>query len=68
VELGTDGWNLEALHVERVASSFFDDGTRFPPGTATLDSAFLMSQITTRWRPQPQLVAAGGAEVGAATC
>jgi hypothetical protein len=68
VELGTDGWNLEPLHVERASSSFFDDGTRFPPGTATLDSAFLMSQITTRWRPQPQLVAAGGAEVGVSTC
>jgi hypothetical protein len=68
VELGTDGWNLEPLHVERVASSYFDDGTRFPPGTATLDSAFLMSQMTTRWRPQPQLVAAGGAAAGVSTC
>lgn len=68
VELGTDGWNLEPLHVERVSSSFFDDGARFPPGTATLDSAFLMAQIPTRWRPQPQLVAPVGADFGAAKC
>jgi hypothetical protein len=43
VELGTEGWNLEPLHVERVTSSFFDDRARFARGTATLDSAFLMS-------------------------
>ena len=68
VELGTEGWNLEPLYVERAISSFFDDGTRFPRGTATLDSAFLMAQISTRWRPQPQLVAQVGANLGAAKC
>jgi hypothetical protein len=68
VELGTDGWNLEPLHVERVTSSFFDDPARFPSKTATLDSAFLMSQITTRWRPQPKLDAAAEADTEAATC
>jgi hypothetical protein len=68
VELGTDGWNLEPLHVERVTSSFFDDRARFPNGSATLDSAFLMSQITTRWRPQPKLDAATEVSTEAATC
>lgn len=65
VELGTEGWNLMPLRVERATSSFFDDPERFAPGTVTLDSAFLMSRIETRWRPQPQLVAADGPEVGA---
>jgi hypothetical protein len=68
VELGTDGWNLEPLHVARVASSFFDDRARFASGTATLDSAFLMSEIATRWRPQPELVAATRTDARAATC
>jgi hypothetical protein len=58
VELGADGWNLEPLRLQRVTSAFFDDPARFASGTATVDSAFLMSQITTRWRPQPELVAA----------
>lgn len=68
VELGTEEWNLTSLHVERATSSFFDDATRFPRGTATLDSAFLMAQISTRWHPQPQLVAPVGANFGAAKC
>jgi hypothetical protein len=67
VELGTDSWNIAPLQLERVASSFFDDRTRFPSETVTLDSAFLMSGITTRWRPQSQLVAAAPAEIEAAT-
>jgi hypothetical protein len=68
VELAAEGWNLEPLHVERATSSFFDDWARFPRGTATLDSAFLMAQISTRWRPQPQLVAPVGVGDAAATC
>lgn len=58
VELGTDGWNLEPLQVEEASSSFFDDPARFPPGTATLDSAFLMGGLATTWHPQPRLSAA----------
>lgn len=68
VELGTDGWNLQPMHLDDVASSFFDDGTRFPAGSATPDSAFLMARIATRWRMQPRLVAAPKAEIGASPC
>ena len=55
VELGTDGWGLCPLHIDVASSSFFDDPARFPPGTATLDSAFLMAGLTTTWHPQPTL-------------
>lgn len=58
VALGTDGWALEPLQVEEASSSFFDDPARFPPGTATLDSAFLMGGLATTWHPQPTLFAA----------
>jgi uncharacterized protein YqjF (DUF2071 family) len=51
VELSTDGWDLEPLHIEAVRSSYFDDPSRFPPGTATLDSAFLMAGLATTWQP-----------------
>lgn len=49
LELRSHGWHVEPLHVERVESSFFDDPTRFPPGTATFDCALLMRQIRHEW-------------------
>lgn len=58
VELETAGWALRPLHLDNVASSFFDDRSRFPAGTAVPDSAFLMSGLTTIWHPQPVLSAA----------
>ena len=66
VEIETAGWTLQPLHLDRVASSFFDDRRRFPAGTAVPDSAFLMSRLTTIWHPQPKLrvVAAQGPYAG----
>jgi hypothetical protein len=61
VELGTDDWGLEPLDVDEARSSCFDDPVRFPTGTVTLDSAFLTAQLTTTWRPQPQLLASEAA-------
>jgi hypothetical protein len=55
VELETTGWTLRPLYLDKVASSFFDDRSRFPAGTAEPDSAFLMSGLSTIWRPQPEL-------------
>jgi hypothetical protein len=57
VELCTDGWTLTPAHVDEAYSSFFDDPVRFPPGTATVDSAFLMGGLTTRWLPRQPLLA-----------
>jgi hypothetical protein len=55
VQLETSGWTLQPLRLDRVASSFFDDRRRFPVGTAMPDSAFLMSGLSTIWRPQHRL-------------
>lgn len=60
VELETAGWGLRPLHLDEVSSSFFDDPERFPPGTAVVDSAFLMGGLATTWRPQPELRAPVG--------
>ena len=59
VELGTDGWQLRPLHVDEIRTSYFEDPARFPPGSVTLDSAFLMAGLTTTWHPRPALVLSG---------
>jgi hypothetical protein len=61
VELGTAGWNLRPLHLDELASSFFDDPGRFPPGTVTPDSAFLMGGLAATWRARPRLRATAAA-------
>lgn len=55
VELHCTGWNLEPLAIQTLTSSFFEDDSRFPPGTATPDSAFLMRDLDTTWSPLPRL-------------
>ncbi len=57
VELHAEGWNFEPLHVDDVSSTFFDDIGRFPRGSATVDSAFLMRSLATTWQPRPTVVA-----------
>ncbi len=57
VRLDCDGWNLRPLAVDQVTSSFFDDASRFPPGTIAVDSAFLMRDIDTTWSALPPLKA-----------
>lgn len=57
VELGTCGWGIRLLEVEEAFTSFFADRDRFPPGSAVLDSAFLMERLDTTWTPRPRLVA-----------
>ncbi len=57
VRLDPHGWNLRPLAVEHVASSYFDDVSRFPPGSITLDSAFLMRDLDTTWTALPPLPA-----------
>lgn len=55
LELRSRGWRVEPLSVEHVASSFFEDPDRFPPGSATFDSALVMRGIPHEWRAQPSL-------------
>jgi hypothetical protein len=58
VALTAEGWAIQPLHLDDVRSSFFEDPARFPSGTTTPDSAFLMAGLDTSWRAQPALVAA----------
>ncbi len=59
VELETCGWDIKPMTLDGVHSSFFEDVSRFPIGTAELDSAFLMERVDTTWRARPHLVAQG---------
>jgi hypothetical protein len=60
VELRTLGWRIEPARIEAVVSSFFDDPRRFPPGTAVLDSALLMRDLTSEWYSRGQLTVQAG--------
>ena len=64
MELNTDAWHVEAGRVRSVASSFFDDPDRFPPGSATLDCALIMRNVPASWSPLPAMPAAAGAQRG----
>jgi hypothetical protein len=55
VELDCDGWNLRPLAVDHLASSYFDDSSRFPPSSITLDSALMMGDLDTTWTALPPL-------------
>jgi hypothetical protein len=49
LELRCENWSVEALQVDRVVSSYFDDASRFPPDSVSIDSAFLMRNIESTW-------------------
>ena len=50
VELRTENWTMQALSVEQVESSFFNDARRFAPGSVEFDCALLMRGIGHEWR------------------
>ncbi len=56
--LHADTWRMEACRVRSATSSFFDDPNRFPPGTATLDCALVMRNLSVRWEPLPSMALA----------
>ena len=49
IELRCRDWQVTPLAVDRVVSSFFDDPTQFPPGSAAFDCALLMRGIEHQW-------------------
>ena len=51
--LVTDGWSVGALAVDRARSSFLEDATRFPPGSAELDCALVMRDLAHEWHSAP---------------
>ena len=50
LELRIGRWKVRPVDVSALDSSFFDDRTRFPSGSATLDCAVHMSDIEHEWR------------------
>jgi hypothetical protein len=69
LELRCKSWCVVPLEVEEVASSYFEDGMRFPKGSATFDSALLMRDIQHQWHARKELrcVAGGGFRLAEAT-
>ena len=63
LELRSFSWRVQALAVERVESSFFEDHTLLPPGSVELDCALLMQGIEHEWHGKEQLCAAGNAAI-----
>ena len=55
LELRTLKWHMDPLRVEKVESSFFEDRSKFPPGSVVFDSAFLMRSIDHEWHGRPTL-------------
>jgi uncharacterized protein YqjF (DUF2071 family) len=51
LELQTDAWRIEPVEIIEAKSSFFDDRTLFPPGSAILDNALLMRGVPVTWNP-----------------
>jgi hypothetical protein len=49
LELQCQDWHVQALDVEAVQSSFFEDSTQFPQGSVEFDCALLMRDIAHEW-------------------
>ncbi|MBT2505496.1 DUF2071 domain-containing protein [Streptomyces sp. ISL-98] len=58
MELHTNAWHVEPGHAHAAKSSYFDDPTLFPPGTATLDCTLVMRNVPARWAPLPAMAVA----------
>ncbi len=50
LELRTDAWRVEPVEMGAIESTFFDDRTRFPRGSAVLDCALLMRDMPATWK------------------
>lgn len=55
LELRTVSWEVLPLSAERVESSFFENRTLFPAGSAEFDCALLMRNIRHEWHGRPSL-------------
>ncbi|GAA2031469.1 hypothetical protein GCM10009839_34220 [Catenulispora yoronensis] len=47
----TPPWRGIPVQAAYVQSSFFEDRSRFPPGTVEFDSAIAMHEVPARWEP-----------------
>lgn len=57
LRLHTVAWRIEALEVESVYSSYFEDSARFPPGSIEFDCALIMRDVEHEWQTLPDVYA-----------
>jgi hypothetical protein len=62
LELRSHAWKVEPLEVTRIESSFFDDASRFPQGSAVFDCALLMRGIPHEWHEREGMTCACGSD------
>ena len=55
LELRCQNWHVEPLEIDRVESSYFEDESRFPRGSAEFDCALLMRGIRHQWHSRNDL-------------
>ncbi|HEV7238775.1 MAG TPA: DUF2071 domain-containing protein [Thermoanaerobaculia bacterium] len=55
VVLRTHEWKVDPLRIDSVASSYFADESRFPPGSATFDCALIMRNIAHEWHSAAEM-------------
>lgn len=55
LELSCRGWHVDALEVDEIRSSYFDDRGRFSEGSVQFDCALLMRGIAHEWHGKPEL-------------
>jgi hypothetical protein len=55
LELRCHSWTVEPVEVANAYSTFFEDPAIFPKGTAVLDGALLMRDISVTWHPLPSM-------------
>ncbi|MCW2800745.1 MAG: hypothetical protein JWQ70_2217 [Aeromicrobium sp.] len=55
LQLVTSSWTVEPAEITSVRSSFFEDATRFPRGSAEPDCALVMRNVPVAWRPLERL-------------
>ena len=60
LELRCHEWRVQPLQVEEVASSYFEDESRFPAGSVEFDCALLMRDIRHEWHAQDALCCPAG--------
>lgn len=55
LELRSYNWSVQPLTIHHVASSYFDDTSKFPPGSVTFDHALLMRGIEHEWHVREEI-------------
>lgn len=55
MELCSESWHVDALKIDRIESSYFNDRNLFPAGSVEFDCALLMRNIAHEWQSRPTL-------------